>query len=156
MTNNKFYAQVAGVGGASLSAFVADSVVQMWPWLLVMTSLILCDLVTGVCKAWRLGERVTFSRAIRDTTAKACTYYSCVVFVALFQTAANEDIDYSRYAAKVICVIEGVSILRNILKWHGYNVSGKELLAVLFHRLFGGEKTDYTNVLTEKKDEENS
>lgn len=155
MTNNKFYAQVAGVGGASLSAFVADSVINMWPWLLVMTALILCDLVAGVCKAWRLGERVTFSRAIRDTMAKACTYYSCVVFVALFQAAAKEDTDYCCYVAKVFCLIEGVSILGNILKWHGYNVNGKELLTVLCRRAFGGEKDDYNGII-KKEDEENS
>ena len=71
------------------------------------------------------------------------TYYSCVVFVALFQAAAKEDTDYCCYVAKVFCLIEGVSILGNILKWHGYNVNGKELLTVLCRRAFGGEKDDY-------------
>lgn len=155
MKESKIYVQVAGLGGAVLSTFLAGSIEKMLPWLVVMTALIMCDLIAGVCKAWKLGERVTINRAIRDTTAKACTYYSGVVFACFFQVATSDDTEWCEIAAKIFSAVEGVSILRNIFQWHGYNLDGKGLLALVLHRIFGGEKNDFSKII-KKEDEENS
>ena len=153
MSTNKIYVQVAGLGGAVLSTFLADSIEKMLPWLVVMTALIMCDLIAGVCKAWKLGERVTINRAIRDTTAKACTYYSGVVFACFFQVATSDDTEWCEIAAKIFSAVEGVSILRNIFQWHGYNLDGKGLLALVLHRIFGGEKQDIKELIKNKEDD---
>lgn len=151
MRDNKIYVQVAGLGGAVLSTFLADSIEKMLPWLVVMTALIMCDLIAGVCKAWKLGERVTINRAIRDTTAKACTYYSGVVFACFFQVATSDDTEWCEIAAKIFSAVEGVSILRNIFQWHGYNLDGKALLSMILHRIFGGNREDYNGVVKDKE-----
>jgi hypothetical protein len=151
MGTNKIYVQVAGLGGAVLSTFLADSIDKMLPWLVVMTALIMCDLIAGVCKAWKLGERVTINRAIRDTTAKACTYYSGVVFACFFQVATSDDTEWCEIAAKIFSAVEGVSILRNIFQWHGYNLDGKALLSMILHRIFGGNREDYNGVVKDKE-----
>lgn len=151
MSTNKTYVQVAGLGGAVLSTFLADSIEKMLPWLVVMTALIMCDLIAGVCKAWKLGERVTINRAIRDTTAKACTYYSGVVFACFFQVATSDDTEWCEIAAKIFSAVEGVSILRNIFQWHGYNLDGKALLSMILHRIFGGNREDFNGVVKDKE-----
>lgn len=151
MRESKIYVQVAGLGGAVLSTFLADSIEKMLPWLVVMTALIMCDLIAGVCKAWKLGERVTINRAIRDTTAKACTYYSGVVFACFFQVATSDDTEWCEIAAKIFSAVEGVSILRNIFQWHGYNLDGKALLSMILHRIFGGNREDYNGVVKDKE-----
>ncbi len=151
MSTNKIYVQVAGLGGAVLSTFLADSIEKMLPWLVVMTALIMCDLIAGVCKAWKLGERVTINRAIRDTTAKACTYYSGVVFACFFQVATSDDTEWCEIAAKIFSAVEGVSILRNIFQWHGYNLDGKALLSMILHRIFGGNREDFNGVVKDKE-----
>lgn len=154
MRESKIYVQVAGLGGAVLSTFLADSIEKMLPWLVVMTALIMCDLIAGVCKAWKLGERVTINRAIRDTTAKACTYYSGVVFACFFQAATSDDTEWCEIAAKIFSAVEGVSILRNIFQWHGYNLDGKMLLSLTLHRIFGGNREDYNGVVKDKEIED--
>lgn len=151
MKDSKIYVQVAGLGGAVLSTFLADSIEKMLPWLVVMTALIMCDLIAGVCKAWKLGERVTINRAIRDTTAKACTYYSGVVFACFFQVATADDTEWCEIASKIFSAVEGVSILRNIFQWHGYNLDGKALLSMILHRIFGGNREDYNGVVKDKE-----
>ena len=151
MSESKIYVQVAGLGGAVLSTFIADSIEKMLPWLVVMTALIMCDLIAGVCKAWKLGERVTINRAIRDTTAKACTYYSGVVFACFFQVATSDDTEWCEIAAKIFSAVEGVSILRNIFQWHGYNLDGKALLSMILHRIFGGNREDFNGVVKDKE-----
>jgi len=147
MITNRLYVQISGISSAVLSVFLADSISQMLPWLVVMSALIVCDLIAGVCKAWKIGEVVSPSRAVRDTTAKACTYYSAVIFVCLFQAAAHTDTDYCLAISKLICVIEGASILGNILRWHGYYLDGKALLSMTLHRIFGGNREDYNGVI---------
>lgn len=150
---NRIYVHISGISSAALSVFFADSIEKMLPWLVVMTALIMCDLIAGVCKAWKLGERVSINRAIRDTTAKACTYYSGVVFACFFQVATADDTEWCEIAAKIFSAVEGVSILRNIFQWHGYNLDGNGLLALVLHRIFGGEKQDIKELIKPNEDD---
>lgn len=51
-------------------AFVAESLQNMIPWLIVTCAVILCDLLFGVRKSMLMGDKVRFSRAIRATMGK--------------------------------------------------------------------------------------
>ena len=145
--NKKFYVEVSGVSSSILSMFFADSVSKMLPWLAVMVALVACDLIAGVCKAWKIGEKVSAGRAIRDTLAKSCTYFSAIVFACLFQVAAGGDFDCCGYVAKGLCTLEGVSIVRNIFRWHGLYIDKRALVTIIVHRIFGGDKEDYKDII---------
>ena len=73
---------------AIATAFVAESLQNMIPWLIVTCSVILCDLLFGVRKSMLMGEKVRFSRAIRATMGKMVTYFAFVCMVCMISVAS--------------------------------------------------------------------
>ena len=76
---------------AIATAFVAESLQNMIPWLIVSCAVILCDLLFGVRKSILMGEKVRFSRAIRATMVKMVTYFAFVCMVCMISVASHND-----------------------------------------------------------------
>lgn len=147
--NKQITNDVASGASAIASQFIAESIGHMIPWLMVTGAVILCDLVFGVRKSLLMNENVRFSSAVRRTMGKCVTYFAFVVMVAMIDVASgNNQID--KYACLLVCLIEGVSILGNLLKPKGYNINLIKAVGILFKKRFGVENVED---IIEKHDE---
>lgn len=130
---------VTGGFAAIASQFISESIGHMIPWLMVTGAVILCDLVFGIRKSLLMDEEVRFSSAIRRTMGKCVTYFAFVVMVAMIDVAAGGDKQIDKYACLLVCLIEGISIVGNLLRPKGYNVNVIKAVGLLFKNKWGVE-----------------
>ena len=142
------YHQTSAGFAATASAFVVESLGLIMPWLMVMAAVIVGDLIAGITKAIKLGEKVRFSRAVRDTLAKSCTYFAWVVMVCWVQVASGGETPYAEWACMIVVFIEAASIISNILKWHGYKLDFGRLVAIVLAKKLDGDAHDFEGVVT--------
>lgn len=145
--------QIAYHGGfASIaSAFIIESLQHIIIWLIVMLGVILCDLICGVRKSYLMGENVRFSKAVRLTLGKMVTYFAFVVMVCMIQVAAQTLFQIDLWACLLVCVIEGVSIISNILKPKGINISFVDVLKVAGKKVAKVDDADIDKVIKKSR-----
>lgn len=148
---NKLYTQISAGAGAVLSAFVIESIAAMMPWLVTISALIIADLCAGVAKRVKWKERLSFSKGIRDSLLKFVAYYSIIVCFSMIEMAA-ECPGLTTKVCWVIVVAEGTSIFSNVLKFHGYTVDVRRLVAMIASRKWGGSREDYETLITKDKE----
>ena len=119
---------------ATLGAFVMNSITMMLPWFTVMFSIIIADLIAGVVKCLRLGIDVSVSTAVRETLQKCVTYFAVVVTACLLDVAAKGNASIAKWVCLVVITIEGGSVISNILKPHGVEISLAGFLRMIFKR----------------------
>ena len=142
---------VTGGFAALATAFVAESLSHMVPWLIASAAVILCDLCFGIRKSMMMGEEVRVSRAVRRTMGKMVTYFSFVCMVCMVSVAAGSDCGNAKWACLLVCGIEFMSIISNILKPKGYSLNVKAIVAAVFGRALGGSKKEYEDVINEEE-----
>lgn len=142
---------VTGGFAALATAFVAESLSHMVPWLIASAAVILCDLCFGIRKSMMMGEEVRVSRAVRRTMGKMVTYFSFVCMVCMVSVAAGSDYGIDKWACLLVCGIEFMSIISNILKPKGYSLNVKAIVAAVFGRALGGSKKEYEDVINEEE-----
>ncbi len=133
------------------TTFLQSSIRHMIPWLLVTFAVIVCDLITGIRKSVFLGERVRISSAVRRTLGKCITYFSWVMMVCMICVASGEQYGIDKWACLLVCFIEGISILGNIMRTKGYEVNFAKAFAVLISKKFGGEQKDYEDIIEKEE-----
>lgn len=141
---------VQGGFAVIIGAFLRDTLEHMIPWLMASTAVILCDLVFGVRKALLMGEEVRLSHAVRATMGKTVTYFSFVFMVCAITVATDTDWHIDVYSCLLVCLIEGCSILDNLLKPKGYGFNLGKALGLLVGKLFKVAKEDAESVVTKK------
>ena len=132
-------------------AFIQESIIHMIPWLIVTCAVILCDLAFGIRCSLMLGEKVRFSSAARRTMGKMVTYFAFVVMVCMITVAAGSRWQIDIYACLLVCLIEGVSIIGNILKPKGYDIDLRKVLN-LFGRKALKVEEDISECITKQED----
>jgi hypothetical protein len=141
---------------SALMPFVQQSVKLMVPWLIVMLSVILTDLIFGIRKSMKLGVHVSISTAVRNTMGKMVTYFSFVVMVCFIDAALSGNSTVAKWSCALVCVVEGVSIIGNMLKPYGMDFSLAELVRTVIKigaRRVTGEEVedkDLKNVVREQ------
>ena len=141
----------SGSFGALAAGFVITALEEMIPWLLVMTAIIIADLIAGIAKSLKLRQTVRFSKAVRDTMAKFCVYFACVVCFAFYDVAAQTNF-YAEAACFVIMALEAASISSNILKYHGYSLNFNKLFSVFISKKFDIEPDQSEGIVTKDDD----
>lgn len=131
---------VGSVVGSVAIATLGDALQTMLPWLMVMVSVIICDLFAGLRKSLKLGIHVSISMAGRETMGKLVVYTSFVLMVAMIDAASGHDMEVAKWGCLLVCMIEGSSILSNILKPHGIDLSLQSII-----KLFAKKKLDLTD-----------
>ena len=84
-----------------------------------------------------MNEEVRFSSACRRTIGKLLTYFMFVVMVAVIDVAAHGGGTIDKYACLLVCLIEGCSIINNILKPKGLSVDLNKLFCKVTEKKFG-------------------
>lgn len=133
----------------SLETLTANCVVIMLPWLLVMTAFVLADLAAGVRKSHKLGVKVSWSTALRETGGKWVTYLAIILAVCMLNVVATEGETFAKWACLAIMALEGGSVVSNILRPYGMEVTPMGVLMWLLRRSpLGG---DADELLKEKE-----
>ena len=84
---------------------------------------------------------------------KMVTYFSFVCMVCMINVAAGNDYAIDRWACLLVCGIEFLSIISNILKPKGYSLNIKLLVAALLGKATGGTKEDFQNVIEKENNQ---
>lgn len=146
---------ICGAFGSVAIAALQDMLGTLTVWLMVMFAVVACDLLAGIWKSLKTGVHVSLSRAIRDTMAKLVVYFSFVLMVALLDTATEHDYNIARWACLLVAAIEFGSIISNILKPHGIDLSLKRIIATYISKTpVGLSEEEAEQILTGKEDED--
>ena len=122
-------------------SFMQDSIATMLPWLMVMGMVVLCDLAFGVRKSIKLGVHVSVSMAIRETMGKLLVYTSFVILVCMIEVAAKHTLQVAMWSCLLICAIEGCSIIGNLLKPYGIEMSLRNVIKAFANKALGVDET---------------
>lgn len=135
---------------AVFSGIFVQALEPLVNWLLVMTFIIIADLASGIRKHYLLrDEEIRFSKGVRDTMGKFVTYYAFVVAFVMLDIASGHDYHIDKWACLGVCFIESISIMNNLLKPHGWELSFEGIMRVL------GRKVDIdADDIIKKSDED--
>jgi hypothetical protein len=136
--------------GVLMGGFVADALDKIIIWLIVMFSVVICDLIAWTRMALLTGVPVRFSRSWRYTFGKMITYFSLVVMFVFIDQATGNTYNIARWAILFVCGIEAFSIFRHILKTKGYDIDLSVIISVLLKKLFKIEMVDSSGIITKK------
>lgn len=130
--------------------FLQDTVNTMMPWLFTMIAVILCDLAFGVRKSLKLGIHISPSRALRATMSKMVTYVAWVMAVAMIDCATDHSMEIVKWACLLVCLIEGMSIVGNMLKPYGYDFSVKGCVVFFLSLVFRQDKEQLDGLVSDE------
>lgn len=122
--------------------FLQDTVRTMLPWIMVMLSVVICDLVAGIRKSLKLGIHVSWSLAARETMGKMVTYVAFVMMVAMIDAASEHTFKIALWGCLFICAIEFGSVISNILKPYGVDITPKGIVKIFVKGKFGVDDAD--------------
>lgn len=133
-----------------MSGIFVEALEPLVNWLLVMTCFIFADLASSIRKHYLLGdEPIRFSKGVRNTMGKTVTYYSFVIAFVMLEIASKHAYNIDKWACLAVCGIESFSILNNLLKPHGLQLSLQGIMKAL------GKKVDIdTNEIVQKDNED--
>lgn len=115
-------------------AFLQEALVVMVPWIITMFFVILADLAAGVWKSYKLGIELRFSRGLRETMGKLLVYFAFVCMVACINVAYKGEFQFAKWAAGIVIAIEFGSIIGNLLKPHGINISLSAIIKAILQK----------------------
>jgi len=115
-------------------AFLQEALIVMVPWIITMFFVILADLAAGVWKSYKLGIELRFSRGLRETMGKLLVYFAFVCMVACINVAYKGEFQFAKWAAGIVITIEFGSIIGNILKPHGINISLSAIIKAILQK----------------------
>lgn len=118
-----------GVFTTTTMTFLNDALETMIPWILVMLGVVAADLIAGLRKSMKLDIHVSWSLAFRNTMGKMVTYTAWVMMVALIDAACGHQFRIAMWSCLFICLLEGGSIVSNIMKPYGVGITPKNILA---------------------------
>lgn len=124
--------------------FLQDAVKTMIPWIMVMLAVVVCDLAAGIRKSIHLDVHISWSMAFRETMGKMVTYVAFVLMVAMIDAASEHSLNISKLGCLFICALEGGSIISNLLKPHGIDLSVHSIVKLFGRRVIGmtGEEAE--------------
>lgn len=108
--------------------FLQDAFKTMVPWIMVMLAVVACDLIAGIRKSLKLGVHISWSMAVRETMGKMVVYVAFVMMVAMIDAASGHSFRIAMWGCLLVCALEGGSILSNMLKPYGVDITPGAIL----------------------------
>lgn len=146
------YSVASGSGfGAIASAFVIDSLEEIIVLIIAVAAVVFCDLITGIARSLKQKLEIRFSRACRETIAKGTIYFSLIVCASMMQVAMRGDIEINKYACYLILLIEGSSIVNNVLGFHGMALNFNKIFALFIKKQFDVDTEDAKDIVVKQR-----
>lgn len=143
---------IASVVNTSIAvAFMHEAVTIMIPWLIVMVSIVLCDLIAGIRKSIKLGVHVSPSTAIRETMGKLLVYCGFVYTVCIVDVAEGGELNIAKWCCLIICALEIGSIFSNIFRPYGIDISLKGLIKLIGAKITNSTMEEMDEVVKKKR-----
>lgn len=117
-----------GLLTAGALLFLQDAIQTMVPWLIAIGTVVITDLIAGCRKSVKLGVHLSLSSAIRETMGKTVVYLSFVMASCMVDAAIHHSFEFAMWSCLVIVIVEFSSIISNILKPHGIDISVSGIL----------------------------
>lgn len=127
--------------------FFNDAIGTMLPWLTVMFAVVVCDLIAGLRKSLKLGVHISWSMAFRETMGKLVVYFAFVMTVAMIDAASAHTFKIALWGCLFICAIEAGSIISNILKPYGVDITPKSIVKLFVKGRFGADAEEATELV---------
>ena len=124
----------SGVVIPTAFAFLQEALLVMVPWVITMFFVILADLAAGLWKSYKLGIEIRFSRGLRETMGKMLVYFAFTCMIACINVALAGEFQFAKWAAGIVIAIEFGSIVANLLKPHGINISLSAVIKALLQK----------------------
>lgn len=124
----------SGVVIPTAFAFLQEALLVMVPWVITMFFVVMADLAAGIWKSYKLGIELRFSRGLRETMGKLLVYFAFVCMVACINVAYAGDFQFAKWAAGIVIGIEFGSIIANLLKPHGINISLSAIIKAILQK----------------------
>ena len=115
-------------------AFLQEAVIVMVPWMITLLFVVLADLAAGLWKSYKLGIEIRVSRGLRETMGKLLVYFAFVCMVACINVAYAGEFQFAKWAAGLVIAVEFGSIIGNILKPHGINISLSAIIKAILQK----------------------
>lgn len=131
--------------------FLNDSIKDMIPWLITMFFVVIADLIAGVRKSLKLNIHVSVSMAFRETMGKLITYTAFVLMVCMIDTASNHTMLLAKWGCLFIAFLEGISVIGNILKPMGIDLSMKSFLKIFAKRVVSIDNEEASELVGENE-----
>lgn len=125
---------VSGAVIPTAFAFLQEALIVMVPWAITMFFIVIADLAAGLWKSYKLNVEIRFSRGLRETMGKMLVYFAFVCMIACINVALAGEFQFAKWAATIIIVIEFGSIISNLLKPHGINLSLTAIIKAFLQR----------------------
>lgn len=135
-----------GLSSVGTTTFLGDDINTMIPWLVALTAVVMADLAAGCRKSLKLGVHVSVTTAVRETMGKLVVYWSFVLMVATIEVAIGHKFSVAMWGCLIICAFEGLSVLGNILKPMGIDLSLANILKVSLQRGLGFSRQQANDV----------
>lgn len=134
--------------------FLQDSLRTMVPWIMVMLAVVACDLIAGIRKSLKLGVHVSWSMAVRETMGKMVVYVAFVMMVAMIDSASDHSFKIAMWGCLLVCALEGGSIVSNMLKPYGVDITPKSILRFFTMKVTNATEDEAETLVTDEKVEE--
>lgn len=142
----------AGALVSSLTWVLVDQSLRlMIPWIISVSLVVLADLIAGLRKSLKLGVHISISTAFRNTMGKMVTYFAFISAVCFVDVSANGGCAIAKCSCLFICGIEGLSIVGNILKPYGIDLSLKGFISIFAKQAIGAAAEGIDDVVKEDK-----
>jgi phage-related holin len=132
----------AGLFTPAAIMFLHDAINGMIPWIITMFFVVIADLIAGVRKSLKLGIHVSVTMAFRETMGKLVTYTAFVLMVCMIDSASNHTMALAKWGCLFIALLEGISIISNILKPMGIDLSMKSFLKIFAKKVVDVDSED--------------
>lgn len=136
------------------TVFLQDTLRTMLPWIIVMLSVIICDLVAGIRRSLKLDIHVAWTMACRETMGKMVTYVAFVMMVAMIDVASGHEFKVAMWGCFFVCAIEAGSIVSNMLEPYGIDITPQGVIKAFVKSKFGVADTDADELVRGDKREQ--
>ncbi len=127
----------AGMFVPTATLFLQHTINNLIPWFFAMFSVIIADLFFGLRKSLKMHIHISISMAFRETMSKIVTYTAFVLTVCMIDEASGTSNMVAKWGCLAICVLEGISVVGNILKPYGIDLSLGAVLKIALRFMLG-------------------
>lgn len=147
----KMVFQAIGIGFSTMWAFMAEGLNEILPWVVVMTTTIVCNFIADIRCKIILKTAFDFTKNFVWILSKGITYFSAILAITLVENANDGLYGFDKWFILFLCLIEFLQIISNLLKPLGYDINLISVLSLIGKKTLNINKEDTEEIITSNK-----